>query len=281
MEEQKQHILALLASADLKNVKLARALADSQELDFPWEGLLQLAAWDKIKGEEDEQLMQLFQKKSIEWEFHKFERLPQAVILLEQLYRIKIRRSALKALPEGLSTLPKLEWIDFDYNQLNFLPKDFTAISKLKYLYLSKNRLGELPKTIGDLFNLEKLKLEDNQLQALPESVAGLKQLTDLDLSFNAFSIFPKALQGCSALRRLDLSYNPLIALPKDFGYCFPELRWLNLNGTALRALPESMGELSNLRKCYLKGAPLGEEERQKLRRLLPKTKLRFVDLHH
>ena len=61
------------------------------------------------------------------------------------------------------------------------------------------------------------------------------------------------SLSGLQSLTNLNLSHCDLWSIPNDIG-CLSFLEYLDLSGNNFFSLPESMFQLSNLRKLYLEG---------------------------
>lgn len=116
--------------------------------------------------------------------------------------------------------------------------------------------LSEFPEEILSLSDtLEVLDLSNNLLSELPDSFVQLKNLKVLFLSFNQFKVFPDVLGKCLNLDMVGFKSNQIesiseTALPKN-------LRWLILTDNRLTQLPQSFGQLSQLKKLALAGNKL------------------------
>lgn len=96
--------------------------------------------------------------------------------------------------------------------------------------------------------NLKELQLHENRLTELPQALETLGSLTDLDLSSNTLTITASTqtrLNRLSALQRLNLSGNRVGSLNVA---ALKDLVSLNLRATQIRAWPEGVLSLPNLR---------------------------------
>ena len=78
-----------------------------------------------------------------------------------------------------------------------------------------------------------------------------------------------------SNLKSLDLRGNQLTTLPESIGN-LKNLKSLDLRGNQLTTLPQSIGNLTNLEKLYLFNNPISDEEKVRIKKLLPNTKIIF-----
>jgi hypothetical protein len=102
---------------------------------------------------------------------------------------------------------------------------------------------------------LEVLDLSGNALSTLPDDLPRLKKLRVLFCSNNAFHTLPPVLGSCQALSMIGFKANrihsvPAAALPHT-------LRWLILTDNRIAALPDEIGNCSQLQKLMLAGNQL------------------------
>ena len=114
-------------------------------------------------------------------------------------------------------------------------------------LDLSDKKLKGLPtKIIEKLTGLKRLDLEGNQLTSVPESLGNLGSLKGLNLGGNQLTTVAEAIGELTGLQRLDLQNN------------------------LLTTLPEAIGELTALAALDLYGNQFSEEEKGRIRGLVP-----------
>ncbi|MFU2508528.1 leucine-rich repeat-containing protein kinase family protein [Pseudoalteromonas sp. ASV78] len=114
-------------------------------------------------------------------------------------------------------------------------------------------QLSTFPAEIFTLADtLEVLDLSNNNLSDLPDEFANLKKLKRVFLSFNQFQHIPPVLAKCPALIMIAFKGNQI---SKFAEHCLPiTTQWLILTDNQLEQLPESFGELTQLRKLALAG---------------------------
>ena len=71
------------------------------------------------------------------------------------------------------------------------------------------------------------------------------------------------------------LGYNQLKSLPDSIGN-LTNLKYLNLSKNQLKDLPESIGKLKKLQRLHLYGNQLSDEEKARIKKLLPDTDIYF-----
>ncbi|EPG49490.1 leucine rich repeat protein [Leptospira kirschneri serovar Cynopteri str. 3522 CT] len=95
-----------------------------------------------------------------------------------------------------------------------------------------------------------------------------------MDLSYNQLTTFPKEIEQLKNLQVLDLGSNQLTTLPEEIEQ-LKNLQVLDLGSNQLTTLPEGIGQLQNL-QLYLNNNQLSSEEKERIRKLLPKCQIYF-----
>ncbi|PWA88788.1 disease resistance protein (TIR-NBS-LRR class) [Artemisia annua] len=155
-----------------------------------------------------------------------FESFSRSICSLEHLRKLKLEGSISEA-PKDLDRLECLEELTFSSTGIKHLPD---SICKLKHLKSFKIKscwlLEKLPEDIGRLESLEKLILTDCELlQDVPNSICKMKCINSFDL------------RGCIRV----------VKLPEDIG-CLECLKELDIEGTGISHLPQSIFQLRGLR---------------------------------
>lgn len=124
-----------------------------------------------------------------------------------------------------------------------------------KHLQLVE-QLDTFPKEIFTLADtLEVLDLSNNNLKDLPDEFACLTKLKRVFLSFNQFKHIPAVLAKCPALIMIAFKGNKISEFDE---HSLPvTIQWLILTDNHIEQLPESFGELTQLRKLALAGNKL------------------------
>lgn len=158
----------------------------------------------------------------------------------------------LSDLPDGSDKLVNLTKLNFFNNKAVTLSDKFGHLSNLISLDLSSNKLTAIPPVIGKLTQLRELSLNKNQIKELPYEFGNLKHIKTLNLRQNGLTDFPKSVAMLSSLENLDLALNPLTSLPIE------------------------ISNLKNLKTLTLVGHEMSAKEQQKVKALLPNTKIYF-----
>ncbi|XP_060793196.1 leucine-rich repeat and calponin homology domain-containing protein 1 isoform X2 [Neoarius graeffei] len=116
---------------------------------------------------------------------------------------------------------------------------------------LSKNRLTEVPPEISRLVSLETLNLYHNCIKSIPDTIISLQSLTSLNISRNQLSVLPVCVCGLP-LRVLNASNNKLNALPESIGQ-LTNLMELDVSCNEITALPRHFGRLKALRELNVR----------------------------
>jgi tetratricopeptide (TPR) repeat protein len=155
-------------------------------------------------------------------------------------------------LPEGSEKLSNIVKLNFFNNKATTLSDKFGHLTSLVSLDLSSNKLSEIPPVIGKLTQLRELSLNKNQIKELPYEFGNLKQIKTLNLRQNGLTDLPKSVAMLTSLENLDLALNPLTSLPLE------------------------ISNLKNLKTLTLVGHEMSSKEQQKIKALLPNTKIYF-----
>jgi tetratricopeptide (TPR) repeat protein len=155
-------------------------------------------------------------------------------------------------LPEGSEKLVNIVKLNFFNNKAATLSDKFGHLTNLISLDLSSNKLTSIPPVIGKLAQLRELSLNKNQIKELPYEFGNLKYIKVLNLRQNGLTELPKSVAMLSSLETLDLALNPLTSLPLE------------------------ISNLKNLKTLTLVGHEMSSKEQQKVKALLPNTKIYF-----
>ena len=205
--------------------------------------------------------------------------LPNWIGNLTNLTKLNLCHNHLTELPKSIGNLTKLTELNLEQNQLTELPNWIGNLINLTYLdlgtvlYFRKNRFIELPENIGNLINLTELRAECIHLTRLPNNIRNLANLTKLYLDSNQLTELSESIGNLTNLICLDLKKNQLTSLPESIGN-LTNLKSLNLAENQLTSLPKSIGNLTILRFLYLKNNPISEEEKEKIKNLLPNCEI-------
>ncbi len=201
--------------------------------------------------------------------------LPDAIGRLTNLQRLSLASNQFTDLPEAIGELTNLQRLSLSGNQLTELPQAIAKLTNLQRLILTSNQLTGLPEAIGKLTNLQSLDLDSNQLTDLPEAIGKLNALQGLYLRSNQLTDLPESIGKLTNLQELNLWRNYLTALPEAIGE-LTALQSLSLSGNQLTTLPEKIAKLMNLQELYLQNYKFTEEEKDRIKSLLPNCNIHF-----
>ena len=140
--------------------------------------------------------------------------------------------------------------LDLSKQKLKSLPDAIFQFPNLQELILDKNKLTALPSELGQLVNLQILKASQNEIDTIPAALLELKNLRILDLGDNLIEKIPNDIDHLVALESLILWDNPIVQYPA------------------------SMGDMASLKFLDLLHNQISYDTRDRLKSLLPDTKI-------
>ncbi|KAF3790375.1 Disease resistance protein [Nymphaea thermarum] len=181
--------------------------------------------------------------------------LPNEIGKLQKLIELCLHGTKIDALPHSMRSLQKLEILSLNgYEKLQMLPTVATASGEVEGQILEEaSQLRALLDFIGNLKNLSELRLCQNMLaKNIPDqSVGSLTNLEKLQVG-GALRELPNAISNLTKLCELDLSGSNIELLPESIGF-LQNMKILNLEDCKmLKCLPESIGSLTRLEELNL-----------------------------
>lgn len=163
-----------------------------------------------------------------------------------------IRRIDDKVFEQIAENATSLRWLSLGHNFLTRIPDSLWNLRHLRNLFLGYNQLTDLQEGISNLKHLRILDLKDNKLERIPDGIGSLSKLKILHLSRNKITTVPDSLKNLSCLQELVLADNKIKSFSDTFFEFLFKVEELNLAGNQLTHLPESIGNLSQLKQLNL-----------------------------
>lgn len=177
--------------------------------------------------------------------------------LFKELRWLSWHHSSLESLPIDFNP-EKLAFLDMQNNSMNVVWHGIKFLTNLKILDLSQSKLMTTTPDFSGTPNLEKLKFFNcTSLLKVHPSIGCLGKLTDLRMEgCSNLQSLPSSICNAVSLERLMLSdCKSFEQLPEDLG-SLKCLRVLQVDGTAIETLPDSIGLLCNLSELHLNFCP-------------------------
>ncbi|MEK7584487.1 MAG: hypothetical protein AAB490_04525, partial [Patescibacteria group bacterium] len=162
---------------------------------------------------------------------------------LKNLEELTIAGGRNYKMPDDLGELTKLKYLSIQMIDFERLPASITQLQDLKTVHIGSSRFFDLPQDIGQLKNLEELVI-----YSVPQSsyMVTAEGKTDGE----SYQFYPE--HGWSMRRDENLPVRaPISWLPESIGD-LANLRKLSIRRTKLDTLPASMSKLSNLETLEL-----------------------------
>lgn len=177
--------------------------------------------------------------------------------------------------------------LDLSSSHLIEIPEEVFMFPNLQILLLNNANMhaitvlggiNVLPKEIGNLTNLIVLDLRLNSINKLPPEIGKLKNLRLLDLGGNKLDSLPNEIINLINLRKLHLGGSPLKNLPEEIRKLIKleKLNLLDIQGCQITELPLEISKLKNLKELRIMCNILSNDEKQKIKKLLPNCKIYF-----
>lgn len=161
------------------------------------------------------------------------------------LYEYKDFKSAFENPSKVLS-------IDMANQNLSALPPGLIKLSKINLINLLGNKFIDFPAILTKLTSLDEISLSTNQLENINPEIGKLENL-----------------------KILILNNNRLVELPKEIGK-LKSLQYLELGNNNLKTLPKEIMNLKNLEEMHLERNKFSEEEKIRIKKLLPNCVIHF-----
>jgi Leucine-rich repeat (LRR) protein len=177
---------------------------------------------------------------------------------------------------EALKQPDTLRNLDLFNRGLPAFPTEILGLKNLERLSLRRNTVVTVPDTLASLTRLKWLDLGECGLTQLTPALGTLPNLSALYVNDNALTELPGSLGDLSRLQYLNADRNALTAIPASLGKA-GSLKWLRLNDNQIAALPGDLSGLAqNLKRLYLRGNPLPDSEKARIKQALPNCQVFF-----
>ncbi|TQE09473.1 hypothetical protein C1H46_004966 [Malus baccata] len=176
--------------------------------------------------------------------------LPSSIEHLSHLKKIELEScKCLASLPTSICKLNSLERLNLaGCLQFQCFPEILAPMEHLNFLSLSETAVKELHSSIENLIGLQTLQLyRCKKLKCIPNSIYNLNSLQTLTFGgCLKLKKLPQFRVGLRSLEELNFSYCGILEIP-DHLVCLTSLRELDLSGTLIPSIPESIKQSSQL----------------------------------
>lgn len=232
----------------------------------------------------------------------KFTRLPNSFVKLKKLETvglIGLHNLDWISAVQFLQQLPVINNLALMKNNLRQLPAGIEKLTTLEQIWLGGN-LELNPAEVFDKLPFIKLVgFGGSELKKLPENVSNAKELYNMWLAGNRLTSVVE-LKNNSKMRNIALNGNQLVKLPEgltqlnlsilsldnnpkmDWDNAIPDLatmkslKNLSLNNNLLTGIPKGLEQLTSLEKLSLTGNKFSQEDKERIVKMLPTTKVKF-----
>ncbi|KAG4089913.1 hypothetical protein H8356DRAFT_1084289 [Neocallimastix lanati (nom. inval.)] len=182
----------------------------------------------------------------------KISTLPSVLFDLPNLQLLNINKSNVTEISNEINPKCPIEYINLSDNNIKKFPYQFGVISHLKLLNLMNNDINEeLQNEIVNFSTLESIIIDNNHFSGELHIPVSVETFTANNNKFNSISIS----DSNYSLKILDLSYNKkLKSIPQSIGN-LNNLKELTLKETNLKELPYGIFTLPNLSKFNIESS--------------------------
>lgn len=173
-----------------------------------------------------------------------------------QVELVDLSSNRFEVLPEAISVFENLKTLDLRHNQLESLPEFLGDFAKLETILLSDNKFRTVPNALSKCRSLRHLDMSRNTIRFLDVEI-WFRGLETLSLNHNQIERVPPEIGRCSSLETLNLSCNRLADLPEQMFVGCRRLVWLAISENPLTSLPRGLLDLPRLRELYALGCPI------------------------
>lgn len=232
----------------------------------------------------------------------RFTRFPDSFVKLKKLETV------------GLIGLHNLDWVSTVYflqqlpvinnlalmkNNLRELPAGIEKLTTLEQIWLGGNLELDPSEVFDKLPFIKQVGFGGSELAKLPENISNAKELYNMWLAGNRLTSVVE-LKNNSEMRSIALNGNQLLNLPEGLTLLNlsiisldnnPKMNWdsaisdlatmkslksLSLNNNMLSVIPKGVERLTLLERLSLTGNKFSQEDKERIIKMLPTTKVKF-----
>lgn len=146
---------------------------------------------------------------------------------------------------------------------------------KVLSIDVASQGLDKLPNKLSRLDKIVSINLLGNQFETFPTVLSPLTTLDEISLSSNELTSVGAEIGQLKNLRILIMNNNQLKELPKEIGE-LSNLLYLEIGNNQLTSLPEEIKYLTSLQELHIERNKLGDKEKERIKKLLPKCVIHF-----
>ncbi|KAL6315341.1 hypothetical protein AAG906_000445 [Vitis piasezkii] len=192
----------------------------------------------------------------------KFKKFPDIFANMGHLRELDLHNSGIKELPSSIGFLTSLEILDLmACSKFEKFPDIFANLGHLRKLQLDGTGIKELPSSIRYLESLETLSLTYcSNFENFPEIPGiNMKCLKRVFLDGMAIKEVPKGIWCLEALENLSFQHCSNLEKLPEFQRNMGSMKYLDVNGTAIKELPSSIRHLTGLKILCLNNSAIKE----------------------